>query len=133
MISLQELNPKNHKLTDEQLLNLLDLLSRANMVISKSNTTGVVTSGFRSLDDHKRIYTHIARKNGQKTIRIPMGSQHLHGRAVDIADADGSFMKFCKDNISLLENAGLWVEQGTVGWVHLQTVPPKSGNRFFLP
>lgn len=64
-----------------------------------------------------------------------MGSSHLYGSAVDIADPKGELARWLRKNQHLLVNNGLWMEHPdyTKGWVHLQTYAPKSMNRFFIP
>jgi hypothetical protein len=77
-----------------------------------------------------RIY---AAKGITDKAKIPMKSLHLRGAAVDIADPSGKLMLWCKSNVDILEQVGLWCEEGTKGWVHFQSQPPRSGKRFFLP
>jgi uncharacterized protein YcbK (DUF882 family) len=133
-ITLKELNPKNFPTTPEIDANLLDLLDKVNAVLTAIGGAYYVTSGLRTIADQKRIYADIARKKGLGlAYRVPMGSQHLFGCAVDIADADGKLYEFCLDNIQLLERVGIWCEAGTVGWTHMQSKAPGSGNRFFKP
>ena len=81
------------------------------------------SSCLRSLADQKRINPYT------------MGSSHLYGCAVDIADPTGDFARWVKSHTSKLVECGLWCEnpQYTKGWVHLTTYMPKSGNRFFNP
>lgn len=131
MITLQELNPKNVPLTPTLEANLKAYLEKINKFRAAYARPMICTSGLRSLEDHKRIYREKAK--GNATYRIPMGSKHLSAQAADFADPDGKLMQFCKDNVPLLEAIGLWIEEGTVGWVHLQSVPPGSGRRFFKP
>jgi D-serine deaminase-like pyridoxal phosphate-dependent protein len=132
-IAMKELNPKGFVLSAVQSSNLVDLHRRINVVRSAYGKPMTVTSGVRSLEDHKRIYAEIARKKGLKAFRVPMGSKHLSAQAVDIADGSGALYRWCKENDDILETAGLYCEEGTKGWVHFQTVPPKSGRRWFLP
>lgn len=134
MISLKELNPKGFALSKEQETNLNILHSKISMVRAKYNKPMRVTSGFRSLEDHKRIYMDIARRKGITNVRIPMGSQHLKAAAVDILDVDGALFKWCQDNVLFLEEIGLWIEDDqAVPRVHFQIFPPRSGSRFFKP
>lgn len=133
MISKHELNPKNFPVTPEIEANLSDLLKRVNKFQFFWGKPMYVTSGLRSLEDHKRIYKENAVKNGSTVVRIPMGSKHLIGQAVDFADPDGSMMAYCKANVEMLEQVGLWCEAETKGWVHFQSRPPGSNNRFFKP
>ena len=62
-------------------------------------------------------------------------SNHMLGLACDFLDKDGALDKFCMENLSLLEDLGLYLEHpdSTPNWCHLQCVPPKSGNRVFKP
>lgn len=116
--------------------NLVELQRRINLIRKSWGKPMVVTSGYRSMYDHTRIYSEInakRRRRGLPPVKMPMGSRHLSGEAVDIADPDGKLMEWCKANAELLEKAELWCEDGTVGWVHFQIKPPKSGKRFFLP
>ena len=71
----------------------------------------------------------------QKINPSAMGSSHLYGCAVDVADPDGKLAAWVKANKAKLEQCGLWVEDPkyTKGWVHFQTYAPKSFNRFFIP
>jgi uncharacterized protein YcbK (DUF882 family) len=82
-----------------------------------------VTSGLRSKEDQARINPGAPK------------SKHLMGQACDISDKNGELKKWIKANVSVLESAGLWCESfdATPSWVHFQVVPPKSGNRFFIP
>lgn len=90
----------------------------------------IVTSGLRSIEDHKRIY----REKGISEDKIPMGSRHLHGQACDISDPDGKLYDWCKANEVFLAEIELWMEiKDSEPRVHFQIVPPKSGNRFFIP
>lgn len=83
------------------------------------------SSCLRSIKDQKRINPKA------------MGSSHLYGCAVDIADKDGKLAQWLlsvEGQRKLIE-CGLWMEDPkyTKGWVHLQSYCPKSGNRYFVP
>lgn len=92
----------------------------------------VVTSGIRCVHDHKRIY---AAKGITDESKIPMGSQHLKGQAVDISDKDGKLKAWINDNVAILEQLGLYCEDFayTSTWVHFSNIEPKSKKRFFIP
>lgn len=81
------------------------------------------TSCLRSIKDQQRINPKA------------MGSSHLYGAAVDIADPDGKLKTFLVKNTVLLTYNGLWMEDPayTKGWIHLQIYAPKSMRRFFIP
>lgn len=97
-----------------------------------------INSGYRTKEDHFRIYEKIneaRKKNGQDEIRIPMGSCHLIGAAADIADHDQKLKEWVLKNISVFEDLGLYLEDFdyTPTWCHIQIYPPGSGERFFKP
>ncbi|CAB4200179.1 Peptidase M15A, C-terminal [uncultured Caudovirales phage] len=123
MITLKELNPRNRPLTHDQEANLELLHKAINKVRTAYGKPMVVTSGFRSVEDQQRINPKAS------------ASKHLLGLAVDIADADGKLWAWCVANLSVIEEAGLYLEDGasTKGWVHFQASPPKSGRRIFKP
>lgn len=121
MITLQELNPKNYTLTPEQEANIKILHERMNKVREAYGKPMVVTSGVRSEADQARINPKAPKSN------------HLKAAACDIADSSGELYYWCKANESLLAEIGLWMEERQGGWQHFQTIPPKSGKRFFLP
>jgi hypothetical protein len=62
-------------------------------------------------------------------------SRHLTCEAIDLGDADGMIDAWCLRNLDRLEALGLWLEHpdATPGWCHVQTVPPRSGRRVFMP
>lgn len=66
------------------------------------------------------------------TVGAPL-SKHKTGHAVDLYDPDGALDAWLTDE--LLEEFSLYREHPdyTNGWCHLQDVPPRSGNRTFLP
>jgi len=62
-------------------------------------------------------------------------SRHMSGQACDLADPEGDLDEWCFTHQDVLEKIGLWMEHpaSTKGWCHVQTMPPKSGNRCFYP
>lgn len=101
--------------------NLEELQKRINVVRKAWGKPMIVTSGFRTEADQRRINPKAMRSN------------HLSGRAVDIADADGLLYAWCVKNEKLLEETGLWMEITGGNWCHFQSVQPRSGRRFFQP
>lgn len=99
----------------------------------------IVTSGYRSMEEHLRIYE----EKGVAKEFIPMGSKHLKCLAIDFADPFGFFKNWILNHMNLIEGLDLYFEDfyhthgsradGRNGWVHMQIVPPKSGKRFFIP
>lgn len=134
MITMEEILKKT-KFEDqspEVQANLKDLLEKINKVRSAYGKPMTVTSGFRSMDDHLRIYKE---KSITDQSKIPMKSKHLYGQAVDISDPKQELQSWCLANEAKLAEIGLWMEDftATKNWCHFQTVAPKSGKRWFLP
>jgi len=117
-------------LPQDQRDNLAVLLERVNQIRALWGKPMTVTSGYRTMADHLRIY---AEKGITDPAKIPMQSKHLYGQAVDISDPDLAITAWLKANPQILEDAGLWCEDGNSNWLHLQNQPPRSGNRWFLP
>lgn len=134
MITLKELltSPCDNK---EHLENLEDLLVKLNAFRSAYGKPLRVTSGYRSLEKHLAIY---AAKGITDKTQIPMKSNHLFGLAADLVPIEDDvkhFQDWILANVKLMEEIGIWFEDFdyTKTWVHVQIVPPKSGNRFFKP
>lgn len=105
------------------LRNLEDLCRKVNALGYKPPMRA--SSCLRSIKDQQRINPKA------------MGSSHLYGCAVDIADPDGklkSWLQTEAGNLALI-NCGLWAEdyKSTPTWIHLSTYCPKSMNRVFRP
>lgn len=137
MIKLSELNKFNHVDNSEHEANLLILLNKINVIRTKYGKPMTVTSGYRTMEDHLRIYREIAKNKGNQfnPSNVPMKSKHLSGQAVDIYDPKGELKKWIMNNLDLCEELGFYFEDfnHTPNWIHFQTVPPKSGKRFFIP
>lgn len=127
---------KKEEMPQEHQDNLDILLDRINQVRHAWNKSMRVTSGYRSMDDHIRIYKSLALQRGipYDETKVPMGSKHLSGAAVDISDPDGKLFEWTKQNEDLLSQIGLWMEEkDDQNRVHFQIFPPKSGKRWFKP
>lgn len=135
MITLAELNPHKFPTTPELDHNIRVLLGRLNKIRAAYGKPMVITSGLRSMEDHLRIYREKAKKEGVPfdEAKVPKKSRHLWGQAADVLDKSGEFYDWCKANEALLEEVGLWCEERMGPWQHLQSVPPKSGKRWFFP
>lgn len=116
--------------------NIEELLKRINILRAAYGKPLRVTSGYRSMQDHLRIYSQ---KGITDKSKIPMGSQHLYGCAVDFADPKGELQAWILANPQVIEQADLYLEdfKATKGWVHCQWKPFRSykagGTRFFMP
>jgi len=116
--------PLGHQLALEKLF---AALNKFRIIYGKPMN---VTSGYRTMQHHLEIYS---RKGITDRTKIPMNSKHLSGKACDFADPSSALYAYCLENINVLESCGLWIEAGTVGWVHFQCEPPASGKRVFIP
>lgn len=136
MLKLNELlkNQDASKLPPEHVKSLEVLLYRMNIVRAKWGKPMTVTSGYRSIEDHLRIYKA---KGITDQSKIPMRSKHLFGQACDILDADGELNKWCKMHNTELSQWGLWLEERQGPWQHFQCVPFSSyrlgGTIWFYP
>jgi uncharacterized protein YcbK (DUF882 family) len=112
--------------------NLDELLRKINIVRDQWGKPMTVSSGWRSKEDQIRIY---AQKGITDIKKIPMTSKHFSCQAVDIYDPKKELQEWIKKNLPLMEKIGVWFEDFsyTPNFVHFQTVPPKSGRRFFIP
>ncbi len=95
----------------------------------------IVTSGYRSKEDHLRIYKEKAAKEGKKfdASQVKWGSQHLKGAACDISDPKLEITKFLKARPDIVKDVDLYFEDGNSNWLHGQLYSPKSGKRWFFP
>lgn len=124
--------------TDQTILtNISNLLKLVNELERVYGKPFIVTSGLRTKESQLRIYKQIAMK---KSIpfdesKVPMGSKHISGQAIDIFDPNQELQHWLSNNVEALEDLGLYCEDfsATPTWTHIQSTPPKSGKRFFLP
>lgn len=110
-------------LTVEMEMNLTKLLACLNKLRTIYGKPMEVSSGYRPPQINNQVQGAAKRSN------------HMKCLACDFKDPDGSLAKWCLLNLKVLEDCSLWMEAPsfTVGWVHLQAVPPRSGNRIFKP
>lgn len=87
--------------------------------------TLVVSSGYRPASVQAKVNPKV--KN----------SKHSTCEAVDVVDKSGAFGAWLLTaaGLAALGEVGLHIEDPnyTEGWVHLQSVPPRSGKRVFVP
>lgn len=106
-------------------------LARASEFLSRIGHQPAVkiTSGWRPA-------SHNAAIGGSK------GSRHCYCQAIDLWDPSKEIGQAAARAPELLEELGLWMESLVTThaahepaglWVHFQVLPPKSGNRIFIP
>ena len=112
---IELLNAGSHKWKESEV----DIVVKRNLedLILKVNRLGYqppmkASSCLRSIKDQQRINPKA------------MGSSHLYGCAIDIADADGKLKVWLKANPEKLVECGLWAEDFnyTKNWCHLSTI-----------
>jgi hypothetical protein len=113
------------QLTAEINLNAQNTVAKVNELLVRAARTDITTvaSGWRP----KGI--------NDATANASKNSRHLTGQACDLPDPDSSLAEWCVDNLDVLKEIGLWLEdpRWTPGWLHVQTVPPKSGRLVYIP
>lgn len=119
------------EMTGQIRANAADLLRRVNTLIDLAGialetspaTGSPITSGWRP-----------AAVNAAVPGAAPR-SKHMTGQAVDLYDPEGDLDNWCLAHPDKLEQCGIWLEHpsATKGWSHMQSIPPKSGNRVFYP
>lgn len=112
--------------------NAQKLLDRVNALLDALNEagTGIEAAMRPSVNSGWRPAAYNATVPG-----AAVRSKHITGQAIDLRDEDGYLDEYLYANQKYLNLAGLWMEHpvATKGWCHLQTEPPRSGNRVFFP
>lgn len=123
LVTRQELNPRGYPLSLEQECNFSHLYMAVNVLRYECGIPFVITSGFRSKEDQIRINPKA------------MNSAHMQAAACDIQDKDKSIWNWLMMHLDDVVDVGVYLESKTYTptWVHMQVIPPKSGNRIFLP
>ncbi len=138
MITVKEYLGKfagHEELTDEHLKSAKILVAKVSEFMARIGAPSnlIITSGFRPRSYNKQV-------GGS------MNSHHCFCRAIDIFDPQRVIGQQMMHNLEAMAEIGLWAEslmathyKGGVlrppngRWIHLQMVPPKSGNRVFMP
>lgn len=111
------------ELTDEMKLNAQTIVDKANQLLEMFGEERGLRSGWRpqSVND---ATPNSARK-----------SAHITCQAIDLDDDDKRLQTWCSENLPNLASIGLWMENkiATPLWVHVQIIPPGSGQRVFFP
>lgn len=102
---------------------ILDAQARGADLVEKPETGTIVASGWRPPIVNA------------STPGAAVNSKHMTGQAVDLFGPGNRLALWAYHNQDLLKVHGLWMEHPTATptWLHLQTLPPKSGSRCFYP
>lgn len=111
------------ELTPELRANARETIRRVNRLLKRAGLTRKISSGWRP------EAVNAAVPGAAK------GSKHISCLAIDLEDRDGKLDAWCMAHLEVLAEIGLWLEHpdATPDWCHLQTLPPRSGNRVFEP
>lgn len=117
-------------LTEEIKANAIETVARCNRLLEIGGFVAydTVSSGWRPEALNARVSGAGAR------------SKHIYGQAIDVLDRSRELARYCVEHLEVLADIGLWMEHpdwtySKFGnhWVHVQTVPPGSGKRIFIP
>ena len=126
--------------TKEEAEQAVILLQRVNALLVACGFKTTVASGWRP-----RAYNEAQRAlwqatGGKEGANTAVNSKHITMQGIDIRDNEyQQIAKFLNENRQYLAEHKLWMEHpaSTKGrytnWVHVQSVPPKSGNLVFYP
>lgn len=103
--------------------NARELLLRVNALLAAVGFKTAVNSGWRPAAYNATVPG------------AAMFSKHITGCAIDLADPEGELDNLLYEDQRFLIEHQLWMENplATKGWCHLQSIPPKSGRRVFIP
>lgn len=140
MISIEEIlkgKPLEAIPLDHQF-HLHRLHTCANFIRFSFNAPLVVSSGYRTWQDHVQIYREknaMRANQGLSLIEPPKSSLHLIGAALDFSDPSRVLQTWISTHLDVAESLEIYFEdfRSTPDWVHLQIYPPFSGKRFFIP
>lgn len=109
--------------TQEISDNLDKLLIPLNQIRTAYNIPMIVNSGWRPAEINAA------------TPGAAAHSKHMIGLACDIKDNDSSLWAWVLNNLTLMQQLGIFMEDKryTPGWVHFQLGAPGSGKRIFIP
>lgn len=110
-----------NELSDAHRMNAKQTVERANALLERFGQKRRVVSGWRPGAINRA------------TKGAAPNSKHVLCQAVDLEDNNGDLMRWLLNNQDIMEELKLWAEDSrdTGTWVHLQTLPPGSGKRFF--
>lgn len=121
--------------------NAAELLRRVNLLLGAAKKQGVAP-GIDQMTGTAVAGPWRPASVNERTANSGKTSTHLTGEGIDLQDTKGRpLARWCLRNLALLEELGLWMEdpRWTAGktqtdpWVHLQSRPPKSGRRVYVP
>jgi hypothetical protein len=120
--------------TMHMVANAADLLARVNAIYEYAKADGC------EMPDNPDTQSGVSGQGhgGYRAPNCTVGatnSTHRNAQVIDRYDPSRKFASWCMAHQNLLRDHGLYMEdpRWTKTWVHLQSVPPKSGNRVYIP
>jgi hypothetical protein len=115
-----------------------EVRSNARLTVAKTNQLKAlaVADGIEFPDDSTEVASGWRPEGvNECTSNAAKLSTHIIAKALDTRDPKRLFARWCLRNLDKLAEIGLWMEdpRWTPDWVHLQTVPPGSGKRVYIP
>lgn len=133
----QYFGAKQH--TDEHLSNAIELLRHVNAFLEEAAAAGAYGNWIdpdtgTQISGAKGGSGDGGFRSPDSTTGAPL-SKHRNAEAIDIYDPDRILAQWIITNKERLAIHGLWIEdpRWSPVWLHLQSVPPKSGKRIFIP
>lgn len=111
-------------LTPEVVQNAKELLAKVNLFLKEIGVDkATVSSGWRPAGLNAGVAGAATKSN------------HIIGKAIDLRDTDGKLWEKVAANLHVAQRLGLYFEDKryTPTWTHIQSVPPKSKKRVYIP
>ena len=114
--------------------NAVELLESVNQLMLEAQEDGV---GF-TINPKTKSYISGSGNGGFRPSNSTVGaskSKHKTGNGADIYDPERMFASWALANKGKLADAGLYIEdpRWTPSWLHLQNIPPNSGQIVYRP
>lgn len=121
-------------LTDELMANGMDTVRKVNELLAEAQTFGI----FQPIKSETGSQVSSGWRPPAVNARVPGAARrslHMTMQACDIYDPENALDDWCMKHLDVLERIGLWLESPTAtpGWCHVQTKPPGSRRRVFIP
>lgn len=122
----------NPDATPDRMINATDLLDKVNALMEELELMGVKFPINPATDSQVSGQTY----GGFRPQSCPQGapdSSHKQGQGVDIYDPKNEIDSAITDQLLIAHDLYREAPMDTVGWCHLTTRSPRSGNRTFRP
>lgn len=132
---------KAHPPTDAQRQNAALTVALTNELLDEAVAAGVRLDRMDQVTGTLVASGYRPPAINERTANSAVNSAHLSCEGVDIQDSrDQDLARWCLRNLPILARLGLYMENprwtfslNGDHWVHVQTRPPASGNRVYVP